>query len=308
MASLSFNPMAIADVGSNPRKLAAEILTQMRAQLSELPLPVPLREIAGGLGIRELVEHASTNFLGALVIDGNRSAGIISLQRGLQPGRRNFTLGHEIGHFVSLHHQPPPEGFQCASEGIGLKRAGHVWATLDRYQRMEIEANEFSAAVLVPLPEYRRERGQLDGSDLDHLETLRIRFGVSKEMMARIYVDTSREEIAIVLSQHGRFVRCVAKKNFPHLGMRSQTPVPQASITAGFVGKREAGFLSNIVELQPEVWLENTKGCETLTEQVLLQKDGRALTLLTIERSGHDDDDEGSIKEAWAPPRFAYGR
>ena len=307
MAALTFDPIAIADIGSNPRKLAAEIVGQTRAHFSELPLPLPLTDIARGLGISEVVEHDSTNFLGILVTTGNRSAGIISLQKGLQPGRWNFTLGHEIGHMVSLHHKAPPEGFKCAPAGMKMERTGHVWKTLDRYQRMEIEANEFSAAVLIPPMEYGLERSKLAGVDLAHIETLRTRFGVSKEAMVRAYIHAADDDLAVVFTQHGRFRKCVAKSGFPHLGLRSGVPMPAASLTTQALGNRPVGYLSEPTIVQPEIWLDPTRAGVELTEQVFIQRDGWALTMLALERPDDEGDDD-LVEKAWAPPAFAHGR
>jgi hypothetical protein len=271
-------------------------------------LPVPLDEIASALGITAVLTHHTGNYLGMLLAEDDRSAGVISLRSGLQPGRRNFTFGHEIGHFVSIHHRAPAGGFKCVAKGLGAKRADHPWATLDRFDRMEIEANEFAIALLVPTTEYVAERKAMHGCDLAHVENLSHRFGTSKEAMARIYVDTAPEEIAIILSQAGRVRRVIPKSKFPYMGLSSGAPVPGRSLTAKFAGSKPAGFCSDLLTTQADAWLERSTGVE-LFEQVQVLRDGWVMTMLAIERPDEEERYEQDLMERrWDGPKFAYGR
>jgi len=309
MASLVFDLLALADTGGQPRRLATVLLDQMRRQLGTLPLPVPLEEIARALGISDIVSHETDAFDGMLVAKPDRSAGIISLRDGLVPGRRNFTLGHEIGHFVSWHHEAPADGFKCAAGKLKLKRDRHAWDALDRYDRMEIEANEFSQAILVPTPEYRAETQGMRESDLAHIETLRLRFGVSKEMMAQIYVNTADADTAVVISRHGRFNRLIAKKSFPYLGLRSGSALPTNCLTKNMLGRFSAGHVSNPEAVLLDTWIENARGCVALTEQVYIQREGWAMTMLVVEMADYEQrEDDDRVERSWSGPKFAYGR
>ena len=121
MPSFAIDLMALADIGGQPRRLALDIQRQIREQLGQLPLPVPLIDIATAVGIDEIVERATQSFEGMLITSDNKAQGKVILREGMLRGRRNFTLGHELGHFVSPYHKPPPEGFVC--DGGGMKAA-----------------------------------------------------------------------------------------------------------------------------------------------------------------------------------------
>jgi hypothetical protein len=67
------------------------------------------------------------------------------------------------------------------------------------------------------------------------------------------------------------------------------------------------GYLSEPTIVRPETWLDRAKAGVELTEQVLIQRDGWALTMLALECPGEHTDDD-FVEKAWAPPSFAYGR
>jgi Zn-dependent peptidase ImmA (M78 family) len=94
---ITIDLMELADLGQ-PLKLAFELHRQIRAQLGAVPVRVPLEQIAKALGIVGIREYDTDNFEGTLVISDG--VGAVGLRKGMPPGRRNFTLGHEIGHFA----------------------------------------------------------------------------------------------------------------------------------------------------------------------------------------------------------------
>lgn len=306
--SLALDLIELTEVGGQPRKLAAEIHRQLRAAPDGLPLPVPLEHIAKAGGIVEITERETTTFEGMLVANATKTSGAVVLRKGLRRGRRNFTLGHEIGHFVTPYHRPPPSGFICDAAGLQAKRAGSTpFNGRTALERMEVEANEFSLALLIPVPEFRSERGRLGGDDLSHVQPLAKLFGTSTEVMARTYVDTSAEMIAILATRAGRLVKFFLPPRFPYLGLSKGTAVPLASVTAAAIKTEQSGRCTRMVRVSPETWLERPARSAELYEQVLPQENGWALTLLRVEEpSGADDDDE--VESAWPAPRFSYGR
>lgn len=122
-------------------------------------LPIPVEQIAHHLNIK--VQYAAfDDDLSGLIYREETDSGkeivtIIGINSAHPPRRRRFSLAHEIGHFVLGH----------------LKRAGfetlHIdrkFACLPRNGRssegtnsLEIEANGFAAALLMPANQLRED-------------------------------------------------------------------------------------------------------------------------------------------------------
>ncbi|HZL00867.1 MAG TPA: ImmA/IrrE family metallo-endopeptidase [Caulobacteraceae bacterium] len=310
MTALTLDRIALTDIGGQPRHLAAEIQRQMREHLGELPLPIPLGNIATALGIEEVIERSTEAFEGMLVTSPDKSRGTIVLRAGMVRGRRNFTCGHEIGHFVNPYHQPPTQGFVCDSAGMKAQRkSAEPWASRSPFERMEVEANEFAVSLLVPPLEFRRERGLLAGCDLRHIEPLAKRFGTSKEVMGRIYVDTASETIGILTSRHGTLQRFILPEKFPYLGLSKGRPLPSRSRSASFLGSQVVGAASELEAVPAEAWLDRSDKSIELFEQAAVQSDGWGMTLLLADEPSDDQREEDEeVERRWSEPRFAYGR
>lgn len=309
MNPLALDLMELADVGAQPRKLAAEILRQLRLQYGEVPLPVPLGDIARAAGITEIIDRETEAFDGMLVAKADRSSGVIVLRAGMPPGRRNFTLGHEIGHLVNTYHKPPAGGFVCTKSGMNARRSGNiVWEKRPLQDRMEIEANEFSIALSIPVPEYRRERDAFSGCDLAHIEPLAKTFGLSKEAFAKVYVDTAPDNIAIFTSKNGMVERFIIPDKFPYLGLSKGHPLPSNSFSAKLRASLSPGNASALEEVHPDIWLDRSMKC-ALYEQVLAQRDGWAMTMLLVEEASEEElEEDFEITRQWSEPKFAYDK
>jgi Zn-dependent peptidase ImmA (M78 family) len=90
------------------------------------------------------------------------------------PGRRAFTIGHEFGHYV-LHRQIIEDdatydgGIYCDENAV-VRRNG---------SGIEQEADEFAAALLMPLHDFRRQLPAKDRPNFDILSRVAKRYGVS---------------------------------------------------------------------------------------------------------------------------------
>jgi Zn-dependent peptidase ImmA (M78 family) len=310
MAALAFDLMDLADIGGQPRKHASEIHRQIRAQYGQLPLPIPLREVAAALGVEEIQECATTTFEGMLVATADKSRSTIVLREGMPKGRGNFTLGHEIGHLVNPYHKPPPDGFVCPGTSMRARRGdGKTWESRSPFERMEIEANEFSITLLVPAPEFRKARDRLPDCDILHIEPLANLFGTSKEAMSRIYVDTAPEKIGILTSRAGQLQSFILPPAFPYLGLSKGRPIPPHSASATFLRAAKPGQASVLVPVSPDAWLERSAPGVQLHEQTLAQRDGWAMIMLVLDEPDEDErDEEEHMERRWSAPRFAYGR
>jgi hypothetical protein len=96
----------------------------------------------------------SDKFEGMLMPNPNQIGewGIIYNSAITSKGRINFTLGHELGHYL-LHRHLSPEGFRCSSRNMLDWKSEHG--------QVEAQANTFASYLLMPLDDFRQQvRGQ----------------------------------------------------------------------------------------------------------------------------------------------------
>lgn len=108
------------------------------------------------------------------------------------PGRIRFTQAHELGHF--LLHRNLQSSFEC-SEGDLL----HWGSDL---KKLESEADEFAANLLMPLTHFRMTTsGQ--PINLEVLSMASNQFGVSLTAAALQWIKSTEESAVLVLSRDG---------------------------------------------------------------------------------------------------------
>jgi hypothetical protein len=131
-----------------------------------------LRVSAADLGVRVRADHglpAGVTLSGLLLADERRllyDAG----EGERSPGRRRFTIAHELGHWY-LHAAGGAHTRYCRSDEVGIT----VTSTRER----EREANRFAGALLMPEAPVRSEAARLRGN----VGVLARRFGVSAPAM-----------------------------------------------------------------------------------------------------------------------------
>ena len=145
---------------------------------------------------------------------------------------------------------------------------------------MEAEANRFAAHLLMP-PDAVRAGIRQGSSSLQIVVAMSRESGVSKEAMARAWVDAHREPVAVLVVHRGQVIRRYRNEDFPWL------PVGTGRLPAESISVLELtpGSFSETEEIDPSVWLSERDAERTLslTEQVLCQRDGYALILLQAE-------------------------
>ena len=139
-----------------------EIEQQAEAVLAGVPewiwngerLPVPVDTIADsryGLLIREVEDMSSApgapelrvgQALSGLLLAGPGEIWVNALEARRWPGRRRFTIGHELGHWV-MHREPGQQSLFCRHSEIDEEEK-------DRSKEIEREANAFAAALTMP--------------------------------------------------------------------------------------------------------------------------------------------------------------
>jgi len=119
--------------------------------------------------------------------------GIVYNNSVTSKGRINFTLAHELGHYL-LHRHRSPEGIRCSSRDMGDWRSEHG--------QIESQANRFASFLLMPLDDFRQ---QIDGQkfDMEMVRHLSNRYEVSITAAILKWLGISDQRAMIVVSRDG---------------------------------------------------------------------------------------------------------
>lgn len=277
---MTINRLDLDGLGS-PAVIAGRILEIE----NELPLIIPLEELCGQLDIGSIKKVDTQAFEAALVMDVNKADGAILLARNRSAQRTRYSLAHELGHWLIPTHRPDADhGFECQLDDLHCVDEQEQ----NRRRRIEAEANRFASALLMPRQRVRSQMGRTP--DLHDVIALATMFGVSKEAMARAYVDASREPVAVLILHRGLVKRIYRSADFPWIDVRIGQSVPSDSIASAV---RPAASMSELEECDPVTWLSQSDVARTelLLEQVLGQANEFAMVLLHAELSDPEDDD-----------------
>ena len=271
---MSLSRLDLDGLGS-PRDIAARI----HELAPNLAPNFSVHDLCRQLDIDQIEEIPTDAFEAALVMDANKASGSIFLAKGRPATRHRFSIGHELGHFLIPTHMPrPDELFQCSLADLHLVDAHEK----NRRNRIEAEANRFAAALLMPPVRLRRAMTSRQ-PHLGEICDLATQFGMSKEAMARAYVEAHRQTIAVLILQHG-LIKCVYRQEeFPGIAPWIDQPVPHDSIASDH--RLQPQELSQSEECEPEVWFEgrNAARVEVVTEQLYGQSFGFSMLLLHVE-------------------------
>lgn len=135
-------------------------------------------------------------FDGALMKATNGKAGWgIFYNSGFKSkGRINFTLAHELGHYL-LHREAYPDGFYCSSQDVVR------WDS--DYGQVEHQANVFAANILMPLDDYRRQIPHNERVDLEMISGCAERYRVSLIAAALRWLEYTSRRAVLVCSRDG---------------------------------------------------------------------------------------------------------
>jgi len=245
------------------RKAASDLLARVKiAAPSEIDLEM-LAFAAGGLLIEEGGLETSE---GRLVAVPNMG-GSIRVKSGLNPGRKRFTIAHEIAHFV-LHPLVPHDRQH-------VRRDFTIWHDASE----EAEANIFAAELL--MPEFlfkRRSRGRAPSLAL--LDNLADEFGSSTMATAFQYLHYTNEQVALVVSEGERILWTKKARDFwPRI--QTERIHPHSAAGERIAGK--AGDTNKMVRSPAYAWIENfseDSEREIMEDSRLVEYYGQMITLL----------------------------
>lgn len=104
--------------------------------------------------------------------------------------RRNFTLAHEIGHFIG--HRYEKDRFECTFEDLND-------FTISRFEN---EANEFAAQLLMPA-DYIRKFDREEKFSHETVTELSASLGVSRAAAAFRWIKLSTKKLGFIVSRDG---------------------------------------------------------------------------------------------------------
>jgi len=163
----------------------------------------------------------------------------IGVSTNIQYGpRRNFTLAHEIGHFIG--HRYEQDVFECTFENLNNFQI----------EGLEKEANDFASHLLMPadiLRKFDRERDFCHAavSDLSSM------FGVSRAAAAYRWIQLTNRQIGFAISRDGYFNQGRASSKLYNRGVffKQGNETPAASLISRLtsIGQELNGIIDHSV-------------------------------------------------------------
>jgi Zn-dependent peptidase ImmA (M78 family) len=155
------------------KRLAAELLTRGGVRKA----PVPVEKLAALLHA-EIVLQSFSGEISGIVHRNKDGSAVIGVNTSHSIQRQRFTIAHEIGHLL-LHAD---ENLHVDKNfPIGLRNE----TSSEAVNENEIEANQFAAALLMPVQLLAKDIKPLVGSDvLIAIHKLARKYGVSEQAMS----------------------------------------------------------------------------------------------------------------------------
>jgi Zn-dependent peptidase ImmA (M78 family) len=168
------------------RKQISNLVNNLLVQNKINSAPVPVDAIAENLGATIIYEPNDDDLSGFLLRDKSRIVMGVNSTHSLV--RQRFTIGHEIGHLLlhsqeSFHIDKSYEGFNRRTVKDKFERNKDSATGADRIER---EANQFAAQLLMPAEFIQKDMLKLGRIDLlhdDKLGKLADDYGVSLQAL-----------------------------------------------------------------------------------------------------------------------------
>jgi hypothetical protein len=185
-----------------PQRWAVQLTTLLNAAYGLDHFPIDVPAIARDYSAQRFPGDAITlvkgdnlpGFDGALyrAPAGKTGWGIVYNSAITSCGRINFTLAHELGHYL-LHRMRFPKGIQCGEQDIVR------WDS--EYGQIEHQANQFAAYLLMPFDDFRRQIDPKARIDLDAISHCADRYRVSLIAAILRWLDYTERRAVLVVSR-----------------------------------------------------------------------------------------------------------
>lgn len=244
-----------------------------------------VREVAARIGL-SIEEGDVQGFEGALVRPIGVRIGIITIQKSIrEKGRKNFTIAHEIGHFVLPNHE--------TSDNVCLSNQIESWSK--DTNSYELEANEFAGELLIP-SSYASDKVIALPPGLRVVREIAQECNASLTASARRFCELTHERCAMVVSKGERIAWYKPSEDFG-FHVRVGDEIKDGTIAFDCFAERRVP--TEPVPVSASLWLANANllpDAKIWEESLLLPYYGIVLTLLwikeRIERRTDSDEEE----------------
>lgn len=195
------------------------------------------------------------------------------------PGRSNFTVAHEFGHYVL--HRKLQEAFQCSqSATLGIIGA-----------RIEREADQFASYLLMPIDDYSQQiRGRR--ITLDLLGECAVRYGVSLTAAILKWLEFTDQPAVAVMGREGMlhwWKASASAKKYTVGSLKQGMELPSSSLAVSPDQALSAADFRLGIEHPEGVWAIKLPVREMV---VLSDRYDMSISLLVLETLGVDHPDE----------------
>jgi len=283
---------------SNPFIKAHWEADRLLQELEIAALPIDPFAIARRLGIELRPLPPTAGGASGMLLHVGGQFGICYPTHVDSDGFKNFSVGHEIGHYRLPGH------LDAVFDGQGRHVSHAGFRSADHYEQ---EADHFAAALLMPTNLFTAATRRA-GEGLKAIEKLADDCGTSLEATAIRFAQTNRDPVAVVRSD-GRAIDYAFMseplKDFSDLDWICKgMPTPVGSVTATFNSDKgnveRAARAVGKSALQD--WFNGPHRQEVVEEVVGLGSYGKTLTVLTgMEPPDELEDEEDDLEESWTP-------
>jgi hypothetical protein len=266
----------------SPERWAIDISVVLNAVLGKDRFPVDVVLVAKEFSAQRypddpvslVIGKSLPGFDGALyrAPAGKKGWGIFYNDAISSEGRINFTLGHEFGHYL-IHRLAYPDGIRCGEQDVVR------WDS--EYGQIEHQANVFSAGLLMPFDDFRRQIPEGDKVDLDMISHCADRYRVSLIAAVLRWLQYTTRRAVLVVSCEGYILWSRASKPALRTGAFFRTSGPPVPIPSDSLAGRQDMIIDGRagVALPSGVWFpEPVREMTIFAEQYDF-----AVTLLLLE-------------------------
>lgn len=250
-----------------PQKWAFQLTHILNAYAYEHErFPVNVKAIAEDFSHQKYPDDPITNVTGAMLPQfegglfkapaGKKGWGIVYNNSMQSKGRINYTLAHELRHYL-LHRMDYPDGIECGEQDMVR------WDSA--FGQIEHEANVFAANLLMPLDDYRKQIGPRKTIDLDMIGHCADRYEVSLIAAILRWIEYTECRAVLVVSRDGFILWARSSKAAFRSGIflktsnRPPIPIPAGSLASGRLTSKNQ---RKGVKLHLGTWFEES--CEEM--------------------------------------------
>lgn len=201
--------------------------------------------------------------------------GIIYNESIRSRGRINFTLAHELGHYL-LHREMSAVQTMCSNNDM------RNWKS--EKGQIEAQANTFASFLLMPLDDFRAQL-KLGEITLEFMQTLRKRYDVSLTAVILKWLQITEKRAMIVIAKDGFIDWAWSSDNLLKSGIfyrarQEVTVLPTASLAA-----KNDLLIDNLTGVQHPAGVWHRR--EEVREMTIFsERLGQSLSLLIFENRG----------------------